>query len=101
MKIKKLSNEAMRVPLVQTKRPLTECHYDDDVSNIETAFNIPIPPDTNEPSALFIISSIGIFTVENMTLKDVIKLIRKNNFKETRIDEIPPTLLGHLNIKRN
>ena len=57
--------------------------------------------DTNEPNVLFIISNTGIYAVDNMSLKDVIKLIRKNNFKETRIDEIPPTLLGHLNIKRN
>ena len=101
MKIKKLTNETMRVPLVKTKRPLKECQYDDDVSNIENAFNIPVSADTNEPNVLFIISNAGIYAVDNMTLKDVIKLIRKNNFKETRIDEIPPTLLGHPNIKRN
>ena len=101
MKIKKLSNEAMRVPLVQTKRPLTECQYDDDVSNIENAFNIPIPSDTNEPSVFFIVSSAGIYAVDNMTLKDVTNLIRQNDFREIHVEEIPPALLEKLNINRH
>lgn len=101
MKIKKLTNEAMRVPLVKTKRPLTECHYDDDVSNIENAFNIPIPSDTNEPNVLFIISNTGIYAVDNMTLKEVTNLIRQNNFRKIHVEEIPPALLEKLNINRH
>ena len=101
MKIKKLTNETMRVPLVQTKRPLTECQYDDDVSNIENAFNIPISADTNEPSVLFIISNAGIYAVDNMTLKEVTNLIRQNNFRKIHVEEIPPALLEKLKIKHN
>ena len=101
MKIKKLTNETMRVPLVKTKRPLKECQYDDDVSNIENAFNIPIPSDTNEPSVFFIVSSAGIYAVDNMTLNDVTNLIRQNNFKKIHVEEIPPALLEKLKIKHN
>jgi hypothetical protein len=101
MKIKKLTNETMRVPLVQTTRLLKECQYDDDVSNIENAFNIPIPSDTNEPSVLFIISNAGIYAVDNMTLKEVTNLIRQNDFREIHVEEIPPALLEKLKIKHN
>ena len=101
MKIKKLTNEAMRVPLVQTKRPLKECQYDDDISNIENAFNIPVSADTNEPSVFFIISNAGIYAVDNMTLKEVTNLIRQNNFRKIHVEEIPPALLEKLKIKHN
>lgn len=101
MKIKKLTNEAMRVPLVKTKRPLTECQYDDDVSNIENAFNIPVSADTNEPNVLFIISNTGIYAVDNMSLKEVTNLISQNNFKKIHVEEIPPALLEKLKIKHN
>jgi hypothetical protein len=101
MKIKKLTNEAMRVPLVQTKRPLKECQYDDDISNIENAFNIPVSADTNEPNVLFIISNTGIYAVDNMSLKEVTNLISQNNFKKIHVEEIPPALLEKLKIKHN
>lgn len=101
MKIKKLTNETMRVPLVQTKRPLTECQYDDDVSNIENAFNIPVSADTNEQNVLFIISNTGIYAVDNMSLKEVTNLISQNNFKKIHVEEIPPALLEKLSINRH
>ena len=105
MKIKKLTNEAMRVPLVQTKRPLKECQYDDDVSNIENAFNIDIAsyiaPDAPITSApLFIICDQGIFGIENMTLHELVELIRETKFEAIEIESLPSELFEKYYPKR-
>ena len=102
MKIKNLTETPtqMHFSLLHQESSMSETVYDDDISNIEDAFNIPIPPDTTEPCALFIVSDIGIFAVESMTLKDVILLIRKNNFKETSVEMIPQELVEKLTVRK-
>ncbi len=90
----------MHFSLLHQESSMSETVYDDDISNIEDVFNIPIPPDTTEPCALFIVSDIGIFAVESMTLKDVILLIRKNNFKETSVEMIPSELVEKLTMRK-
>lgn len=94
-------NSPFHLESAEKRNNLKEDQYDDDISNIENAFNIdiesyltPDAPITSNP--LFIMCNAGIFCVEDMTLDELVELIRANKFQAIEIETIPSALFEKL-----